>query len=52
MSQAMHRRSTSGFSEQIPFESVSGSIGTTKPGKYTDVPRFMASSSSAVSGST
>src|SRR3546814_11059447 len=50
MSQTKHRRSTFGFSEQMPLDRVSGSIGTTKPGKYTDVARFCASSSSGVSG--
>src|SRR3546814_2145216 len=50
MSQTKHRRSTSDFSEQMPLDRVSGSIGTTKPGKYTDVARFCASSSSGVSG--
>ena len=52
MSQQKHRRSTSGFSEQMPLLSVSGSIGTTKPGKYTEVARSCASSSSAVPGRT
>ena len=40
-------RSTRGLSEHRPFESRSGSIGSTRPGKYTDVPRERASSSSA-----
>ena len=51
MSQTKHRRSTFGFSEQMPLDSVSGSIGTTKPGKYTEVARLVASSSSGVPGS-
>ena len=50
MSQTKHRRSTLGFSEQMPLDSVSGSIGTTKPGKYTEVARSCASSSSGVPG--
>ena len=33
ISQTSARRSTSGFSEHSPFESSSGSIGTTRPGK-------------------
>jgi hypothetical protein len=49
-SQARHRRSTSGFSEQMPFDSFSGNIGTTRFGKYTEVPRNCASSSSALPG--
>ncbi len=52
MSQTKHRRSTLGFSEQMPLDSVSGSIGTTKPGKYTEVARCCASSSSGVPGRT
>jgi hypothetical protein len=39
MSHTKHMRSTFGISEQMPLDSVSGSIGTTKPGKYTDVAR-------------
>jgi hypothetical protein len=39
MSQTIASRSTSGFSEQSPFESFSGSIGMTRRGKYTDVAR-------------
>src|SRR6267143_254590 len=41
-------RSSRGFSEHIPFESASGSIGTARSGKYTDVPRSRASPSSDV----
>ena len=33
MSATMQSRSTSGFSEQTPFESRSGSMGSTVPGK-------------------
>ena len=40
-----------GFSEHSPFDSASGSIGTTRSGKYTDVPRARASRSSGVVGS-
>ncbi len=39
MSQTMHNLSTLGFSEQMPLDRVSGSIGTTNPGKYTEVER-------------
>ena len=39
MSQTMHIRSTFGISEQMPLDNVSGSIGTTKPGKYVEVLR-------------
>ena len=39
ISQTMQSRSTFGFSEHRPFDSTSGSIGTTRSGKYTDVPR-------------
>ena len=52
MSQQKHRRSTLGLSEQMPLLKVSGSIGTTKPGKYTEVARSCASSSSGVPGRT
>ena len=52
MSQAKHSRSTFGLSEQMPLDNVSGSIGTTNPGKYTLVARFCASSSSGVPGRT
>ena len=38
--------------EQMPFDKVSGSIGTTKPGKYTEVARFCPSSSSGAPGRT
>jgi len=40
-------RSSFGFSEQIPLESSSGSMGTARFGKYTEVPRRRASRSSA-----
>jgi hypothetical protein len=43
MSQAMHSRSTSGLSEHSSLDSSSGSIGITRRGKYTDVPRSRAS---------
>ena len=33
MSQTMHSRSVSGFREQSPFDSFSGSIGITRRGK-------------------
>ena len=52
MSQTMHNRSTFGFSEHRPFDNTSGSIGTTRSGKYTDVDRLMASLSIGLSGST
>ena len=52
MSQTMAIRSTSGFSEQIPFDSFSGSIGMTRRGKYTEFPRSSASLSSAMPGLT
>jgi len=52
MSQTKHMRSSFGRSEQMPLDSVSGSIGTTKPGKYTEVARRWASSSSGVPGRT
>ena len=39
MSQTMHRRSTSGFSEQMPLDKLSGSMGITRRGKYTLVAR-------------
>lgn len=47
ISQTMASRSTSGFSEQRPLDSTSGSIGITRSGKYTELPRLAASSSSA-----
>ena len=46
MSQAMHSRSTSGLIEHSPFESRSGSIGMTRRGKYTELPRSRDSRSS------
>ena len=48
MSHTMHRRSTSGLSEHRPLDSSSGSIGITRRGKYTEVPRSRASRSSAI----
>ena len=44
--------SSPGTSEQIPFESRSGSIGITLSGRYTLVPRARASVSSGVCGRT
>ena len=46
------KRSTLGFKEQIPFESLWGNIGITRSAKYIDVPRAKASLSSAVPSST
>ena len=43
ISHTIARRSTSGLSEHRPFESFSGSIGITRRGKYTEVPRSRAS---------
>ncbi len=45
-------RSTRGLSEQMPLDSRSGSMGTARPGKYTDVPRSNASRSSALASVT
>ncbi|CAM5217286.1 hypothetical protein CDEF62S_00471 [Castellaniella defragrans] len=50
MSQTMTSRSTSGFSEQMPLDKASGSMGMTRRGKYTLVPRSIASASRAESG--
>ena len=47
ISQARHSLSSPGFNEHRPLDSDSGSIGTTRSGKYTDVPRRVASWSSA-----
>ena len=52
MSHTTHSLSTRGFSEQSPFDNTSGSMGTTRSGKYTDVPRVIAWLSSAVPMST
>ena len=41
-----------GFNEHRWFETFSGSIGMTRSGKYTDVPRHRASMSIAESGGT
>ena len=43
MSHTMHSRSTSGLSEHSPLDSFSGSIGITRRGKYTELPRSRAS---------
>ena len=47
MSHTMHSRSTCGLSEHSPFDSTSGSMGITRRGKYTELPRLSASRSSA-----
>ncbi len=47
ISQTMARRSTWGLSEQSPLDRASGSMGITRSGKYTELPRFSASASSA-----
>ena len=47
ISALMVNLSSSGRSEHTPLESCSGSIGSTRPGKYTLVPRRYASRSSA-----
>ncbi|MCY1441220.1 hypothetical protein D9M71_575260 [compost metagenome] len=47
ISQTMANRSTWGFSEHRPLDSSSGSIGTTRSGKYTELPRCWASTSRA-----
>jgi hypothetical protein len=39
-SQVMQSRSTCGLMEQSPLESTSGSIGMTRSGKYTELPRL------------
>ncbi|CPO22510.1 Uncharacterised protein [Bordetella pertussis] len=39
MSHTSTRRSTLGLSEHSPLDSTSGSIGITRRGKYTLVPR-------------
>jgi len=39
MSHTMASRSTSGLREQMPLESFSGSMGMTRRGKYTELPR-------------
>ena len=48
ISQTITSLSSRGFSEQSPFDSSSGSIGITWPGKYTELPRAWASTSSAL----
>ncbi len=52
MSHTMHKRSTSGLSEQMPLDNFSGSIGITRRGKYTLVVRSSASVSMASPGRT
>ncbi len=52
MSQTRVQRSTAGFSEHRPLDSFSGSIGITRRGKYTEVLRSSASTSSASPGFT
>ena len=52
MSHTMQRRSTFGLSEHKPLDNTSGNIGTTRSGKYTDVPRVVACLSRAVPTST
>ncbi len=48
MSAAKHSRSTFGCSEHNTFDSANGSMGMTRVGKYTLVPRSRALASSAV----
>jgi hypothetical protein len=52
MWQARAARSTPSFSEHTSADSVSGSIGTTRSGKYTLFPRRRASRSSCDPGRT
>ena len=48
MIQLNARRFSPAFSEQIPFDSLCGSIGITRSTRYTDVPLLSASTSSAL----
>ena len=45
-------RSSPAFSEQTSADRISGSIGTTRSGKYTELPRARASRSIALPGRT
>ena len=49
---ARQPRSLFGTKEHNPFDSASGSIGTTRSGKYTELPRSLASLSSGLPGRT
>ena len=48
MSETKQRRSTCGCNEHNTFDSANGSMGMTRVGKYTLVPRSRALASSAV----
>ena len=52
MRQESVSRSSPSFSEQMPLDSSSGSMGMTRSAKYTLVPRSRASRSIALPGRT